>query len=408
MKQTKKRLGLLFKLLRQNISVWQLCGFIVANLLGGIIVLTGIQAYIDFKNFTDKQNSLLSEGHIVISKPISGTTTLANLLGGRPTFSDEEIRELEEHPSVAEVGRFTAATFSVSARFSFADMYMSTDMFMESVPDRFIDVDFEEKDAWSADINSKRIPIIIPRRYLNLYNYGYASTKGLPQLSEGLTSSFPITIAIEGNGMKRYYDGKIIGFTDRLNTILVPEEFLHQANVRYGESGQSQPSRLILKTNVSRHDASILGFLESKGYAVEGDTENIQLQTLVNNILWIVIGIGGTVSLLAFFLLLISIQLLIEKNKEKFTNLHSLGYTVNHISRPYLLLVASINSIVWILAVSAVMIIYPGIFDFFASLSPGLELASFLPLWCITVGFILFFTLLHRWIIIRELKRICM
>lgn len=398
---------LLFKLLKQNISVWQLCGFVAANLLGGIIVLIGIQAYVDFENFTDKKNSLLNEGHIVISKPISGTTTLANLLGGRPTFSDEEIKELEEHPAVTEVGRFTAATFSVSGRFSFADLYMSTDLFMESVPDRFIDVEFEEEDAWSADINSKKIPIIIPRRYLNLYNYGYASTKGLPQLSEGLTSSFPITITIEGNGIKRYYDGKIIGFTDRLNTILVPEGFLHQANEKYGETEQIQPSRLILKTNVSGQDASILGFLEEKEYAVEGETENIQLQTLVHSILWIIIGIGGTVSLLAFFLLLISIQLLIEKNKEKFTNLNSLGYSVNQISRPYLLLVASINSIVWILAVSVVMLIYPDIFDFFASLSPELELASFLPLCCIACGFILFFTLLHRWIIIRELKRIC-
>ena len=398
---------MLFKLLKQNISVWQLCGFVAANLLGGIIVLIGIQAYVDFENFTDKKNSLLNEGHIVISKPISGTTTLANLLGGRPTFSDEEIKELEEHPAVTEVGRFTAATFSVSGRFSFADMYMSTDMFMESVPDRFIDVEFEEENAWSADINSKKIPIIIPRRYLNLYNYGYASTKGLPQLSEGLTSSFPITIAIEGNGMKKYYDGKIIGFTDRLNTILVPEEFLQQANERYGESEQSQPSRLILKTNVSGQDASILNFLESKEYAVEGDTENIQLQTLVHSILWIVIGIGGTVSLLAFFLLLISIQLLIEKNKEKFTNLNSLGYSINQISAPYLLLVTFINSVVWILAVTAVTLIYPNIFDFFASLSPDLELASFMPLWCIAGGFILFFTLLHRWIIIRELKRIC-
>ena len=401
------RMRLLFKLLKQNISVWQLCGFVAANLLGGIIVLIGIQAYVDFENFTDKKNSLLNEGHIVISKPISGTTTLANLLGGRPTFSDEEIKELEEHPAVTEVGRFTAATFSVSGRFSFADLYMSTDLFMESVPAKFIDVEFEEDDTWSADINSKRVPVIIPRRYLNLYNYGYASTKGLPQLSESLTSSFPITLTIEGNGMERHYDGKIVGYTDRLNTILVPEEFLQQANERYGESEQSQPSRLILKTNVSGQDASILNFLESKGYAVEGDTENIQLQTLVHSILWIVIGIGGTVSLLAFFLLLISIQLLIEKNKEKFTNLNSLGYSINQISAPYLLLVTFINSVVWILAVTAVTLIYPNIFDFFASLSPDLELASFMLLWCIAGGFILFFTLLHRWIIIRELKRIC-
>ena len=48
-------LKLLFKLLKQNISVWQVCGFVVANLLGGVIVLIGIQAYQDFDRLMNKE-----------------------------------------------------------------------------------------------------------------------------------------------------------------------------------------------------------------------------------------------------------------------------------------------------------------------------------------------------------------
>ena len=45
-------MGLLFRLLRQNISLWQLFGFLVVNLLGGVIVLCGTQALMDFSSFT--------------------------------------------------------------------------------------------------------------------------------------------------------------------------------------------------------------------------------------------------------------------------------------------------------------------------------------------------------------------
>lgn len=407
MKQTKKRLGLLFKLLRQNISAWQLCGFVVANLLGGIIVLIGIQACRDFNRFTDKEKGVLNEGYAVISKPISGLTTLTNLVGAQPTFSDREIKMLKEHPAVSGVGEFTAATFNIYGSFALGDIGVSTDLFMESVPDRFIDVKFEADTIWKAGINSREIPIIIPRRYLNVYNYGYASTKGLPQLSEGLTTMFPITLRIQGNGKMRYYSARIVGYTDRLNTILVPDGFLQQANGIYGEKEQKEPSRLILKTSSGAERNTLLEYLDKHNYIIEGDADNLRLQTLVHGILWVVIGIGATVSLLAFFLLLISIQLLIEKNKEKFTNLYSLGYSTRLIATPYILLVTGIDTLVWLAAILSVSLIYPHISGVLATLSPDIELAGILPLWGMAAAFIAAFTLLHSRIIVGQLRKIC-
>jgi hypothetical protein len=402
-----QKIKLLFKLLKQNISVWQLCGFVVANLLGGIIVLLGIQAYQDFDRFMNKEHGLLNESYMVISKPVSNLTTLSNFLGLQPTFTEREIKRLEEHPSVAQVGRFNAATFGLRGSFRLADIGISTDLFFESVPTEFLDVTFDNPNVWDADLNSTTVPIIISRRYLNLYNYVYAQTKGLPQISEGLTSKFPLAISISGKGMSAHYKAKIVGYTDRLNTILVPEKFLQQANEKYGTTTKKLPSRLILETKAGKGDSTLLDYLKKNGYKVEGDSETLRLQALVHGILWVVIGIGGIVSLLAFFLLMISIQLLIEKNKEKFVNLFSLGYSIRKISAPYLLLVGCIDALVWGFAAGVVSLVYPFLFDFISVISPDLQLASLFPLWGFAIGIAVVFILLHRWMILRQVRSIC-
>jgi hypothetical protein len=402
-----KRIKLLFKLLKQNISPWQTMGFVIANLIGGAIVLVGIQAYQDFDRLVKKENGLLSEGYVVITKPVNTLSTISSLVGVKPVFRTNEIDELKNHPNVSDVGIFTSANFRIRGSFSLGDIGISTDLFMESVPDRFIDVKFDSPSEWDASVNGNFIPVIIPRKYLNIYNYGYAATKGLPQLAEGLTSAFPIMMNVAGNGHRQSYNARIVGYTDRLNTILVPESFLKEANDRFATTSNEAPSRLIVTVNSDKGKNDFLDFLAQKGYRIEGDTESLKLQTLVNGILWVVIGIGGIVSILAFSLLLISILLLIEKNREKFVNLYSMGYSVPQIARPYTILVAMVDGIVWLIAIALVSLAYPRLFAFISVISPDLQLASLLPLWLVAVAFAVVFILFHRWMIIRQLRKIC-
>lgn len=401
-----ERIRLLFKLLRQNISLWQTVGFVIANLIGGAIVLVGIQAYQDFDRFVKKENGLLSEGYVVVTKPVNTLSTISSLVGVKPVFRTNEIEELRQHPNVSDIGVFSSAKFRIRGSFSLGDLGISTDLFMESVPDRFIDVKFRSPSEWHASVDGDFVPVIIPRKYLNIYNYGYAATKGLPQLAEGLTSAFPIVMNVAGNGHRQSYNARIVGYTDRLNTILVPESFLKEANDRFATSNEA-PSRLIVTVSSGKGENDFLDFLAQKGYRIEGDTESLKLQTLVNGILWVVIGIGGIVSVLAFSLLLISILLLIEKNKEKFINLYSMGYSIPQIARPYTMLVAIVDGIVWFIAIALVSFVYPRLFAFISVISPDLQLASLFPLWLVAVAFALVFILFHRWMIIRQLRKIC-
>lgn len=71
---------------------------------------------------------------------------------------------------------------------SLAGIGMRTYLFFESVPDRFLDV---RSDEWGFEEGSEFVPIILPRNYLNLYNFGFASTRGLPQVSEDLVRVLP-------------------------------------------------------------------------------------------------------------------------------------------------------------------------------------------------------------------------
>lgn len=398
---------LLFRLLRQNLSVWQMVGFIVANLLGGAIVLVGTQAYRDFDRFMEKENGLLSDGYVVVTKPIGGLSTFGSLLGVKPVFRDNEIERLREHPSVKDVGVFTSASFQIRGSFSLGDLNISTDLFMESVPDKFIDVEFSSPQEWHANVDGSFIPVIIPRKYLNIYNYGYASTKGLPQLGEGLTSAFPIGITVRGNGHQRKYNARIVGYTDRLNTVLVPDSFLQEANKRFGAQRQEPPSRLIVSTSIDGGNSTFLDYLDKQGYSIEGNLESLKLQTFVHGVLWVVIGIGGMVSVLAFVLLLVSIQLLIEKNKDKFINLYSLGYSVSQIGRPYLLLVSATDIIVWLLSACIVTTAYSSLFAFISVISPDLQLASLFPIWLMALLLSALFVAMHYWVIRRQLTRIC-
>ena len=91
-------------------------------------------------------------------------------------------------------------------------------MFFESVPDEFVDI---KLDKWHFDEATHTIPIIIPRNYLNLYNFGFAQSRSLPKLSEGLMSLIQMDIMMRGNGRVEQYKGNIVGFSNRLNTILV-------------------------------------------------------------------------------------------------------------------------------------------------------------------------------------------
>ena len=124
----------------------------------------------------------MKKDFIIATKKIS---TLGSFAGKSNTFSPDDIADLKKQSFTKTIGAFTPSQFKVSAGLGMqeAGIHLSTDMFFESVPDEFVDI---KLDKWHFDEETHTIPIIIPRNYLNLYNFGFAQSRSLPKLSEGL------------------------------------------------------------------------------------------------------------------------------------------------------------------------------------------------------------------------------
>lgn len=341
-------------LLRRNISTGQLAGYAVATFVGLAILSVALQFYRDVISLWHDEDKLFGENYIVVSKKVSG---FGGLFGSDSSaFSADEISDIARQPWSRKVGAFTAADFNVNASASLGGGRLSTSLFLETIPDEFFDVTPRE---WDYDPQRGGIvPIIIPKDYLALYNFGYAASHGMPQLSESMIGMLPLKLSLSGNGDEATVDARIVGFSSRLNTIAVPEAFLEEANRRFGSKPETAqtPSRLIVKVS-DKGDPAIRSYLSDKGYEQGGDvSQSGQLTFFLRLTTSVVVAIGVVITLLSFFILVLSIYLLLQKNRRKIHDLMLLGYFPEDISKAYVRMVTVINAGVVCLSAAVVFI----------------------------------------------------
>ena len=339
--------GLVWRLLRRNISAGQIAGYALATLVGLSIVLCAVRFYGDVSSAFNTDDGILSKDYMVISKRVSALNTVGR--GGETFFTPAETEELSRQPWVRSVGAFTAANFNVYMSVDLGGRSMSTYMFLESIPDKFLDVSPSD---WRFDPSRLEVPIIMSKEYLALYNFGFAASRGMPQLSETVMARVPLSITVSGNGRSMKIPGRIVGFSSRLNTLAVPQDFMEWANKEFAPPGkEEQPSRLIVEVS-KPGDPAIDRFMRINGYDVAGDkADNSRANYFLTLVTAIVIAIGSVISILAFFILMLSIFLLLQKNRRKLHDLMLLGYSPRQAARPYNLLVLSVNVAVLVLSI---------------------------------------------------------
>ncbi len=345
--------SILWKLLRKHVSVAQMTGFAVANMVGLTIVLLGLQFYADVKPVFDDDDGFLRKDYMVVTKRVSGISSLKSMLGDNATnaFSDDELKRLRSQDWVRNVGEFMTSNYEIygSVGLPGKDVSLRTSFFFEAVPDEYIDV---KSDEWKFDPAHPVVPIIMSKDYLSLYNFGFAASQGMPQVSEGMMGAVPIMLRLTGrNGKSEYIQGKVVGFSNRLNTIVVPYDFMLWSNERYAPGVSSRPSRLIVEVS-KPGDIAIEKYMQANGYEIAGDKLNSNKASyMLNIVMGIVIGIGLIISLLSFFILILSIYLLLQKNTRKLQDLLLLGYSPAEVSGLYVRMVVYVNAAVYVLSV---------------------------------------------------------
>ena len=283
---------IIWKLLRQHISKGQLIGFAIANLIGLTIVLLAVQFYRDVRPVFNDEESFISKDYLIITRAVTGAGAM---MGNNGEFSDGDIQDLENQPWCRQVGKFLNSDFAIDAQLGVGSGHaMHTQFFFEAIPDEFIDID---PDTWGFSLEKPQVPVVISRDYLSLYNFGFAATQGMPKISEGQAEMLPLEFTLSGNGQRKVMPGRIVGFSNRLNTVIVPQEFMEWANSYFGSGITQHPQRLIVEVN-KPGDVKIEEYMDQHNYEVAGDKmSSSKANYFLTVISGIVIAVGVIISL---------------------------------------------------------------------------------------------------------------
>mgnify|MGYP003322369120 FL=1 len=392
---------LVWKLLKSHISVPQFIGFFFANLCGMVIVLLGIQFYNDVLPIFTQEDSFMKSNYVMVSKHIGMGTTIS---GASTSFKDDEIKDVASQSFVQKVCGFSSTNYKVDAHMGISgQQVLSSELYFESVPDDFVDID---KSQWKWQEGQKEVPVIVPRMYINMYNFGYAQSHNAPKISESVMGMIDFAIVIKGDGHEDAYKGRVVGFSSSISSILVPQSFMEWSNAYYAPKDEVNHTRLLMQVE-NAADKNVSQYLEDHGLEIEQDQmDQEKITYFLRLMVTLVMVIGLVISALSFYILMLSIYLLVQKNAQKLENLLLIGYSPSSVARPYQLLTACLNIIV--LAISVVVVFsirmyYLGIIE---EIYPELDNGSLLPMLMVGGALFVLVTLMNMLIIRRKIIRI--
>lgn len=376
-------MNLVWKLLRQHVSVPQFAGFFFANLFGMLIVLLGYQFYRDVIPVFTSDDSFMKSDYLIVNKKIGAASAFS---GRSNAFSAGEIDDLRAQPFAKTVGKFTSIEYKAEATMGVnGQQVLNSEISFESIPDTFVE---SKSDLWHWKEGDDVVPVILPRTYITMYNFGFAQSHSLPKLSEGLMGMIDMKIFVHGNGRRGEFKGRVIGFSNRLSSILVPQSFMDWSNRLYAPNEHSDPTRLIISVgNPANQD--ITKYLDSKRYEVEDDKLDAEKTTyFLRMTVTMVMAVGLVISLLSFYILMLSIYLLVQKNSSKLETLLLIGYSPGRVARPYELLTIGLNLLVLLITLVALFFIRGYYMDVIITLFPEIDDGSMLP--ALSLGLCLF------------------
>ena len=181
-------------------------------------------------------------------------------------FNSTEIEEIRKQPSVDGVSPLISNRFQVELSAGNIIPF-STSLFLESLDDEFLDT-LPPNFKWKP--GQEFLPMIVSSDFLQMYNV-FAPGYGLPQVSEATASQIKIFITCTGvNGAQQTFRGSIVAFSDRINSIIVPKDFLVWGNNVFSHNTEVKAARLYVKMKDANNPAFI-SFLDKHQYRINKD-----------------------------------------------------------------------------------------------------------------------------------------
>lgn len=332
-------LARIFQAQRRGFQVWfAYIGFA----LGMLILLVALQLYGQLSVlFGNKKMG----GYALISKKINLSNTV---LFSKPTFAHHELEDIKAQKFTEKVAPLVANQFEVVAYVE--QVGFATELFFEAIDKSFLD-EQPEKFEWKE--GQEEIPIILAKDMLDLYNFGFALGKGgnMPQISTTTAKMIAIGIRLKGEKGGRKFVGRVVGFSERISSILVPLSFMEWANKHIGGGKVQNPSRVLVKVKntVSPEFAT---YIEEKGYQTNEDRLRAgKIGGIVQSLMSGVGVVGILFMLLSGVLFLMNFRAVLAEARQEIILLLQLGYTTK------MLMAYLMRQFLWLLGLSVLGIL---------------------------------------------------
>lgn len=297
----------------RNRHIMAMAGLAMAVLL----ILTAVQIQTNYHDLLYNKNNQDSIANFLV---VNKTITDQNL--GTTGLSDNEINDLRKQEFVESVGLLTPSHFKASIQSASDRFPFYTDIAFESVPQEFIDIAAKD---WKWDEQALFVPIIAPNMFLDFYNFQFSFSQGLPQLTQQVVKMIVFKINLYGpNGMVTL-NARVVGFSDRISSLLVPERFMRWGNQFFAKTQDRKPSRIVIKTK-DPGNPKLSSYLKEKKLSTDADKTRFSRYRKIVDMVVNISGVTGII-LLIFALLVFTlfIQLTVASSREDIQLLIVLG-----------------------------------------------------------------------------------
>lgn len=294
--------------------------------IGVLLLLCSVQLFINVRQLLTT-DSVHREGFdfISITKQLPEGSSRER---SQTLFKKQEIDELKAQPFVENAAPLIANDFRVQLTAGNIIPF-STDLFLETLENEFLDT-IPDNFNWAE--GQYTVPVIVSSDFFDIYNV-FAPGQDLPQISKEMAYSIALEIVCSGNGQEGKFIGKIVAFSERVNSVLVPKPFLDWANKEFGTHRNIEPGRVFIKTK-DANDPVLLKFLDAKKYKVKKDTTLYGRNKILIQGIFSGLGLFGLlVVVLALLLFSFYLQLVIARSRDSLLLLITLGYSPAWLSR---------------------------------------------------------------------------
>ena len=299
-------------------------GLPLASLIGWFLALGAFQGFLDFRGLLRDGNEWFREGLVFVNPTVRPSDSVGlTRVGIRPAT----VEAIQAAPGVSVAEPVMRNRYPLAIRIGGGPFpSLTSEIFVEAVgPGVLVD----EAPDWGWAAGDPSVPILVPRQFLNLYNFGFAPGKGLPPVSETTAARVPFSLVAfpGGEDPPESFSGRIVGFSDRIESILVPVSFLEWTNRRYADPERRPGFGRVAVVATDTRSPEFLRLLGEHRLEVGGDRAGAaRLRMLLDLVLAVLGAAGGVILVLTVLLLRVEAEELLSGNRDRIRKLYFLGH----------------------------------------------------------------------------------